>query len=61
MSTVPPFCVLARHIVENSMRIMVDGDDIRVAFSKDLHREALSQAVAWLDYCYGPNTLPFSL
>jgi len=23
---------------ENSMRIMVDGDDIRVAFSKDLQR-----------------------
>jgi len=30
-------------IVENSMRIMVDGgDDIRVAFSKDLPREPLS-------------------
>jgi len=30
--------------VENSMRIMamVDGDDIRVAFSKDLQREPLS-------------------
>jgi len=41
-------------IVENSMRIMVDGDDIRVAFSKDLQREPLSfcdQAVAWLHYC----------
>jgi len=24
------------------MRIMVDGDDIRVAFSKDLQREPLS-------------------
>jgi len=24
-------------IVESSMRIMVDGDDIRVAFSKDLY------------------------
>jgi len=29
-------------IVKNSMRIMVDGDDIRVAFSKDLQREPLS-------------------
>jgi len=29
-------------IVESSMRIMVDGDDIRVAFSKDLQREPLS-------------------
>jgi len=29
-------------IVENSMRIMVDGDDIRVACSKDLQREPLS-------------------
>jgi len=29
-------------IVESSMRIMVDGDDIRVAFSKDLQRELLS-------------------
>jgi len=28
--------------VENSMRTMVDGDDIRVAFSKDLQREPLS-------------------
>jgi len=28
--------------VESSMRIMVDGDDIRVAFSKDLQREPLS-------------------
>jgi len=25
-------------IVENSMRIMVDGVDIRVACSKDLHK-----------------------
>jgi len=30
-----PFCVLD-YKVENSIRIMVDGDDIRVAFSKDL-------------------------
>jgi len=29
-------------IVESSMRIMVDDDDIRVAFSKDLQREPLS-------------------
>jgi len=29
-------------IVENSMRIMVDGDDIRLAFSRDLQREPLS-------------------
>jgi len=29
-------------IVESSMRIMVDGDDIRVVFSKDLQREPLS-------------------
>jgi len=29
-------------IVESSMRIMVDGDGIRVAFSKDLQREPLS-------------------
>jgi len=29
-------------IVENSMRIMVDSGDIRVAFSKDLPREPLS-------------------
>jgi len=41
------------------MRIMVDGDDIRVAFSKDLQREPLElkacdQAVAWL------RTLVFS-
>jgi len=28
--------------VENSMRIMVDGGDIRVDFSKDLQREPLS-------------------
>jgi len=26
-------------MVESSMRIMVDDDDIRVAFSKDLQRE----------------------
>jgi len=39
-------------IVENSMNLMVDGDDIRVAFSKDLYIQkeplSLSQAVAWL-------------
>jgi len=29
-------------IVEKSMRLMVDGGDIRVAFSKDLPREPLS-------------------
>jgi len=29
-------------IVESSMRIMVDGDDIRVAVSKDLQMEPLS-------------------
>jgi len=29
-------------IMESSMRIMVDRDDIRVAFSKDLRREPLS-------------------
>jgi len=29
-------------IVESSIRIMVDDDDIRVAFSKDLPREPLS-------------------
>jgi len=29
-------------IVESSMRIMVDDDDIRVAFSQDLQREPLS-------------------
>jgi len=29
-------------IVESSMRIMVDGDDTRVAFSKDLQKEHLS-------------------
>jgi len=29
-------------IVESSMKIMVDGDDIRVAFSEDLQRESLS-------------------
>jgi len=28
------------NIVENSMRIMVDGDDVRVAFSKDLPCES---------------------
>jgi len=32
----------ALDIVESSMRIMVEGDDIRVAFSKDLQREPLS-------------------
>jgi len=29
-------------IVETSMRIMVDADDIRLIFSKDLQREPLS-------------------
>jgi len=29
-------------IMESSMRIMTDGDDIRVAFFKDLQREPLS-------------------
>jgi len=29
-------------IVEISMRIMVDGDDIRWVFSKDLQNESLS-------------------
>jgi len=29
-------------IVKNLMRIMVDGVDIRVPFSKDLQRESLS-------------------
>jgi len=33
---------LAFDIVESSMRIMVDDDDIRVAFSKGLQREPLS-------------------
>jgi len=34
-----PFCVRRSG---NSMRIMVDGDEIRVAFFKDLQREPLS-------------------
>jgi len=34
-------------VVENSMRVVVDGDDIRVAFSnKDLQREPL-RACLW--------------
>jgi len=31
-----------RFCVRHTMRIMVDGDDIKVAFSKDLQREPLS-------------------
>jgi len=33
---------IAFDIVENSVRIMMDGDGVRVAFSKDLQREPLS-------------------
>jgi len=34
--------LFAFDIVESSMRIMVEDDDSRVAFSKDLQREPLS-------------------
>jgi len=58
--------------VESSMRVVVDGVDIRVAFSKDLHtKETLSlwsgrgmvALVLWVQtpiYSPGPSTLnPF--
>jgi len=38
-------------IVENSTRIMVDGEDIRVAFSKDLQSEPLRVEI-WLWHGY---------
>jgi len=45
----------ASDIVESSMRIMVDGDDIRVAFSKA--RSTKPRTVYRLECCQSPTEL----